>query len=318
MRLKNRQLDMIFRIFTFLVSFLFTSTVFAQNLSDKLLAYYKFNGDAKDNSGNGHDMIVDGAVLALDKDGNANKAYSFNGASAKMTTSKDINIGGNLLSISVWLKAKELSSNTPYGVNIPFLTGGNIALWTQDAVAVGMSLTSYETKSTGGDIKPKNDWIHFVGVYDGRTIKSYVNNYPAGAADLFKVVFESYPFVLGGFSNTFWSGSIDNLYFFNRELDRADIDMLYNTPELTSGLGNEKEFNNALKVFPNPSNGRVSIEMDINKTGRMLVINYLGETVFTKENVSQYENIDLDLPSGCYTLQVNSGNTIAQRKLLIY
>lgn len=51
------------------------------NLTDGLVAYYPFNGNANDNSGNGHNGTVYGANLVADRFGNPNNAYSFNGVS---------------------------------------------------------------------------------------------------------------------------------------------------------------------------------------------------------------------------------------------
>lgn len=45
--------------------------------SDGLVAYYPFNGNANDASGNGNNGTVSGATLTSDKDGNTNKAYEF-------------------------------------------------------------------------------------------------------------------------------------------------------------------------------------------------------------------------------------------------
>ncbi|MCB0263931.1 MAG: T9SS type A sorting domain-containing protein [Calditrichaeota bacterium] len=49
------------------------------SLDSGLVAYYPFNGNANDESGNGNDGIVNGAVFAIDRFENANSAYSFDG-----------------------------------------------------------------------------------------------------------------------------------------------------------------------------------------------------------------------------------------------
>jgi hypothetical protein len=51
------------------------------DLSDGLVAYYPFNGNANDESGNGHNGTVHGANLTAERFGNPNSAYSFNGVS---------------------------------------------------------------------------------------------------------------------------------------------------------------------------------------------------------------------------------------------
>ena len=69
------------RVFTVCaVIFLFCGIVNAE-INDGLVAYYPFNGNTNDESGNGHNGIVNGtgATLTNDRFGNANKAYSFNG-----------------------------------------------------------------------------------------------------------------------------------------------------------------------------------------------------------------------------------------------
>ena len=46
-----------------------------------LVAYYPFNGNANDASGNGNNGTVNGATLTTDRFGDVGKAYSFNDSS---------------------------------------------------------------------------------------------------------------------------------------------------------------------------------------------------------------------------------------------
>ena len=63
----------------FFVIMVVAITVEAQvNIANGLLAYYPYNGNANDESGNGYNGTVNGATLTTDRFGNANKAYSFN------------------------------------------------------------------------------------------------------------------------------------------------------------------------------------------------------------------------------------------------
>ncbi|MCP3693720.1 MAG: BACON domain-containing protein, partial [Planctomycetaceae bacterium] len=50
-------------------------------LNDGLVAYYPFNGNANDESGNGNNGTVNGATLSTDRNGNAASAYDFDGFS---------------------------------------------------------------------------------------------------------------------------------------------------------------------------------------------------------------------------------------------
>ena len=49
------------------------------NLEDGLVAYYPFNGNANDESGNQLHGTVDGATLTIDRFGNIDNAYNFDG-----------------------------------------------------------------------------------------------------------------------------------------------------------------------------------------------------------------------------------------------
>ena len=48
-------------------------------LNNGLIGYWPFNGNANDESGNGHNGIVNGATLTSDRFGNSNSAYEFDG-----------------------------------------------------------------------------------------------------------------------------------------------------------------------------------------------------------------------------------------------
>ena len=54
------------------------------NLTEDLIAYYPFNGNAKDESGNGNDGTVRGTTLTVDRHGVERNAYKFNGVSDRI------------------------------------------------------------------------------------------------------------------------------------------------------------------------------------------------------------------------------------------
>ena len=79
--------------------------------SDGLVAYYPFNGNANDASGNGNNGTVSGATLTSDKDGNTNKAYEFtvdeNGvlgsSQDEITITSDPLMNSNEITLSAWV-----------------------------------------------------------------------------------------------------------------------------------------------------------------------------------------------------------------------
>lgn len=80
------------------------------DLTDGLVAHYRFNGDASDESRNGNNGTVNGATLTNDRFGKANKAYAFDGSSYIDCGNDDsINIAGNL-TLSTWVKIDDSST----------------------------------------------------------------------------------------------------------------------------------------------------------------------------------------------------------------
>ncbi len=63
------------------------------DLNDGLIAYYPFNGDANDESGNGNNGTVYGATLTMDRFGNTSSAYSFDGINEYINVGQNINPG---------------------------------------------------------------------------------------------------------------------------------------------------------------------------------------------------------------------------------
>ncbi|KPA19280.1 hypothetical protein MHK_000504 [Candidatus Magnetomorum sp. HK-1] len=81
------------------------------SLDHGLVAYYPFNGNANDESGNGNDGVVNGATLTIDRYGNNDSAYLFDGdndyINVKDSSSLDIS---STITISCWIKTKGSAS----------------------------------------------------------------------------------------------------------------------------------------------------------------------------------------------------------------
>src|SRR5215469_6940919 len=75
------------------------------DLSKGLMAYYPFNGNANDASGNGNNPIFNNATLTADVYGNPNSAYHFNGVDNYMEIPNSASLNmGNTISICAWVK----------------------------------------------------------------------------------------------------------------------------------------------------------------------------------------------------------------------
>lgn len=157
----------------------------ASGFSQNLVAYYPFNGNANDQSGNSINptYMGSGVTLTADRFGNANKAYNFDGASGSyMRMPADLLPTSNR-TISFWFNAASVS-NRPfmltYGGNggppgTSFLMGLN-AIGCNCYHTQGHFYTNAVNYPYGPE--PVNQWIHWVVTINGSTTKMYVNGNP--------------------------------------------------------------------------------------------------------------------------------------------
>lgn len=148
---------------------------------DSLVAWYPFNGNASDESGNGNNGTVNGATLTTDKDGNENNAYSFDGVDDYI----DVGNGESLnptdsIAIQVWIYPKSYENNKhviskgshtnlfyrAYSIHSPY----EDSLWTSFITVDNTELT---VKSN--TIAELNKWTHLLLQFDGQFIEFYIN-----------------------------------------------------------------------------------------------------------------------------------------------
>ncbi len=90
-------------------------------VTDGLVAYYPFNGNANDETGNGHDGIVHGATLTTDRCNIENSAYLFDGYTnyIELPYSTVINTD-NSFSIVAWINNYSITADSKYNDNAIF------------------------------------------------------------------------------------------------------------------------------------------------------------------------------------------------------
>ena len=140
-----------------------------------LVAYYPFNGNANDASGNGNNGTIHGALNTTNRFGTTSSALSFNGSNAYV----DFGSPGLLafpsnFTVSAWCSFIGGSANPrliDYGQDYGFelLTAGTGAA-RRFQFACGYSTYIQTTASY-----PQNTWMQVVGVVSNGTAFLYVN-----------------------------------------------------------------------------------------------------------------------------------------------
>ncbi|HNI98871.1 MAG TPA: fibrinogen-like YCDxxxxGGGW domain-containing protein [Leptospiraceae bacterium] len=221
------------------------------------VAYFPFNGNANDESGNGNHGTPNGASLTTNRYGYKDRAYIFDGVNDWIQTANEENldIGTQSVTMTAWISAVSLfsestimskynSSTNNASYNMSVLTNGKLhyALFETGGVAEA----GYITESSNGTIQT-GMWIQVTSVisYILNTVSFYVNGVliSSTATSTFpSSVFNSNePFRIG-YSiptppnpNTFFNGKIDDIRIYNRALSDAEVLALYNdTSEVRS------------------------------------------------------------------------------------
>lgn len=206
------------------------------DLNTDLVAYYPFNGNANDESGNGRNGSVSGAVLVADRFGDPNRAYSFDGSDDHVDIPTLLEPMGPAFSVSAWVRPwKEVGAI--YG---QFSSGSDTSCFItlQDFTSFGYD----EFPPSGGGLNSSgpansNKWTMVTVTRLGNDRRVFVN----GALVVEDEQAESYSgaipskAAIGGrlyndsiYSPYSFGGTIDDVRIYRRALDAGEVTQLYN------------------------------------------------------------------------------------------
>ena len=222
------------------------------DLTEGLVAYYPFNGNANDASGNGNNGTVSGATLTANKDGDVNSAYSFDGDGDIITIPNNDNINYPQITISAMIRPTRYTaleqdqgdnqqvivSNAPqdgWGSGFEFKTFGETDNNGNQYLSLGVSGTvngnfSSQTDNIGMSL---NQWSHVVYTHDDDYIKFYLNGQLVSSEDSPGTNFDNQnPISIGSRPSIrhVFSGGIDDVGIWNKILTAEEIEYLYSNP----------------------------------------------------------------------------------------
>lgn len=167
-----------------------------------------------------------------------------------------------------------------------------------------------------------NEWMHVaaVGDYTNKSVTFYLNGEqdgdPITTTGAFETCIGNYR--IGGHKDgtkAFWTGKLDEMYFFQHALSKEDIVKVMNNEwEMTSGLEDNIAVPNIL-IYPNPTNHKINIK-GIDDVSAMSLLSLDGRLV--KKSVST-QSVDVqNLMTGQYLLKIETkhGKTV-YRKVII-
>jgi len=202
--------------------------------TDGLIAYYPFNGNANDESGNGNNGTVTGATLTTDRKGVSNSAYSFNNQKISITRVSDFDatFTGDF-TISMWIYPT-------------FFPGFSRLFSMRDAPADGFEIllagssvvnSNYNNSTSDGFTQTLvlNTWYSIIMTKESGILKLYFNNILNGTTFDYSArgaMNTTVSPVIANYAAAYPSvgiiGKMDDIRIYNRALTTAEITTLYN------------------------------------------------------------------------------------------
>jgi hypothetical protein len=207
------------------------------SLTNGLVAYYPFNGNANDESGNGNNGTVNGASLTPNRFGEQNSAYLFNSNFISIPHNNLLGFGVNSsFSISIWAYRTSLQTCMHLiGKRFP---GSQQFNW---QIAFDRVFSMVDLSFNGGNNGiigavsnidcPINDWANIIGIYENGIWRLFIQGVEVARSTNFNVPNDvSTPLTIGCSGNLSFPfyGKLDDVRIYNRALTQEEITYLAN------------------------------------------------------------------------------------------
>jgi hypothetical protein len=286
---------------TFLTAILLTINTFAQVPSyvptTGLVGWWPFNGNANDESGNGNNGTVNGATLTSDRNGVANKAYSFDGVNDYIQAFNPL---GNLTSdftissfanISTWQGGLFLhvgiDQNSFPRDGFGYGYGGAQAILSgQNYIGLLSNVSWYQS---GFQFNNLSSWYNVVVTRSSNTLKYFVDGILVGNNTISSIEPPSNALFFGSGAELYanFNGKLDDIGIWNRALTQQEITALYN------GCGGSSLISQPTNQSVNPTN---TAQFSVSSTPGSLLQwqTDLGLGFQNISNVGQYSGANTD------------------------
>lgn len=241
----NGQIDDV-RIYSRALSNTEIQELYGATDDDGLVAHYPFNGNANDESGNGHDGTVNGATLTADRFGNADSAYLFDGINDRIELADEAAFDfehTDAFSQSFWIKTSDATAGNKslYAKMLKYYptTGYNVLLIDGKLrVYLINAHPSNEIAVDGTTLLNDDQWHHVVVSYDGTSSVEGMAIYIDGVEEVSDVrvnalsgstLNDVVPTIGSRADQYSFNGLIDDVHIYSRALSEAEIQELYST-----------------------------------------------------------------------------------------
>lgn len=212
--------------------------------SNELVAYYPFNGNANDESGNMNHGTVYGATLTTDRIGSANSAYSFDGINDYIDIG-DANKANfaftTTFTVTAWVKGNTVSGTHGIISKTHDSEDGYLLSLSNGKISGGTSGPGSHKNIEGSTTLNVDTWYHVAAVFAASefTHHIYINGVlddgTEGDNNQSQLRDSGEELILGAINRgnnngeitEFFNGVIDEIRFYNRGLTEEEINNLY-------------------------------------------------------------------------------------------
>jgi uncharacterized repeat protein (TIGR01451 family) len=285
--------------------------------TDSLVAWWPFNGNSNDESGNGHNGLTAGAVPAFDRGGNPNSAYFFNGVEDIIHVAHHNDLNSFPITYSWWLKPQtdddggnifhKYASGTWNGYNINYWPSPSPNAQWEVAYRAGWHIGVYQTYGNPYDWANDpgmfdNNWHHYVFVVDslegtfykdGNVIATYPWYYESGGNTPFAVT-GPWELTIGGGVR----GMLDDLAIWKKALSVQEVSDMYAASPNTCQA--------RIRVYNDLNANCASDDQQLGLPGQLVTVEPGGYGFLTDITGSVFL---CDLPDGDYVATIDTTNS---------
>ena len=200
------------------------------NLNAGLVAYWPFNGNARDATPYSENGTLTGSpTLTNDTKGRANRAYSFNSTAGQYILVPTTKLPTTAITVSVWVNQSTLANWYNLVYNQWGVNGGWLLFTDSSGVAMfGVYNTGTQHNATcSAGAFTSGAWHLLTGTYDGSTVKVYLDGAVCPTtASVTATLAYSASVQIGNSQTSGSTHSIDDVRIYNRALSSSEVQQL--------------------------------------------------------------------------------------------
>ncbi len=310
--------------------------------SDVLAAHYPFNGDSLDHSGHDNHPTVHGATPSEDRFGWADSAYAFDGVDDYMIIpSPDSLHTQKNLSFSFWAKGEANEDSFTGFVSKPNMSPFAVGMDDQNRLIFSITSGNVPLNLVVEENVPDlSKWHHYLAVFRaGEYLRLYVDGEEAGSlygtipnyinTDNADIWIGATTFDSTITDTVFFKGSIDEIRFYNYDLDDEEVLDIYVTESMVPTSNEAIELipdsYELYQNYPNPFNPSTTIKFDLPVAGEISLKVYditgrLVSTLIEGHRSAGSHRVIMNasgLSTGVYIYQIRTSQYSAVRKFTL-